>query len=105
MTVKLLVTLTVSVTMFGFIVQQLLVEILVNCTAHRGGDTHPPHHGCFDKNLGGNKIRWWHIVSGNENDLKSLDDIWEGVRIQAGWKLERCYVESNFLNKERQLPT
>jgi len=57
------------------------------------------------KNLGGNKIQWWHIVSGNENDLESLDDKWEGVRIQTGWKLERCYVEANFLNKERQPPT
>jgi len=57
------------------------------------------------KNLGGNKIRWWHIVSGNENDLESLDDKWEGFRIQTGWKLEHCYVEANFLNKERQPPT
>ena len=45
------------------------------------------------------------IVSDNENDLESLDDKWEGVRVQTGWKLEHRYSEANFLNKERQLPT
>ena len=54
--------------------------------------------------LGGNNIRWWHIVSGSENDLACLDNKWEEVRVQTGWKLEHCYVEANFLDK-RQPPT
>jgi len=55
------------------------------------------------KNLGGNKIRWWHIVSGNENDLESLDDKWEGVRIQTGWKLEHCMLKQIFSTRRDSL--
>ena len=30
------------------------------------------------KKLKGNKIRWWHILSGSESDLEALDRKWEG---------------------------
>ena len=34
------------------------------------------------KKLGGNNIRWWHKVSGSENDLACLDNKWEEVRVR-----------------------
>ena len=52
-----------------------------------------------------NKIRWWHILSGSESDLEALDKKWEGVKVQMSWKLERCYIDANFLDKGKQPTT
>lgn len=57
------------------------------------------------KKLKGNKIHWWHILSGSESDLEALDRKWEGVKIQMSWKLECCYIGANFLDKGKQPPT
>ena len=55
--------------------------------------------------LRGNKIRWWHILSGSESDLEALDKKWEGVKVQTSWKLECCYIDANFLDKGKQPTT
>ena len=57
------------------------------------------------KKLRGNKIRWWHILSGSESDLEALDKKWEGVKVQTSWKLECCYIDANFLDKGKQPTT
>ena len=45
-----------------------------------------------------NKIRWWHIISGDEDNLEKLEKEWEVVKAQTGGKLEKCYMdEENFL--------
>ena len=36
------------------------------------------------------KDRWWFLLHGKENDLKSLEDMWERIKLQTGWKLEVC---------------
>lgn len=57
------------------------------------------------KRLNNNKIRWWHIVSGDEGDLEKLEGEWESVKIQTGWKLEKCFVDENFLRNAASPPT
>ena len=57
------------------------------------------------KKLKGNKIRWWHILSGSESDLEALDKKWEGVKVQTSWKLESCYIDANFLDKGKEPTT
>ena len=53
------------------------------------------------KRLNNNKIRWWHIVSGDQpGDLEKLEGEWESVKIQTGWKLEKCFVDENFLRND-----
>lgn len=50
------------------------------------------------KTMRNNKIRWWHIISGDEDNLEKLEKEWEVVKAQTGWKLEKCYMdEENFL--------
>ena len=45
-----------------------------------------------------NIVRWWHVISGAEEDLKELQKAWEPVQVQTMWKLEPCllYVEKVF---------
>ena len=57
------------------------------------------------KRLHDNKTRWWHIVSGDEGDLDKLEGEWEAVRLQMGWKLEKCFVDENFLRNGDSPPT
>ena len=52
-----------------------------------------------------NKTRWWHIVSGDEGDLDKLEGEWEAVRLQMGWKLEKYFVDGNFLRNGDSPPT
>ncbi len=44
------------------------------------------------KTLDNNRLRWWHVVSGEEEILKQLEGEWEGVHCQTGWKIEPCLV-------------
>ena len=57
------------------------------------------------KRLHDNKTRWWHIVSGDEGDLDKLEGEWEAVKLQTGWKLEKCFVDGNFLRNGDSPPT
>ena len=57
------------------------------------------------KRLHDNKTRWWHIVSGDEGDLDKLEGEWEAVRLQMGWKLEKYFVDGNFLRNGDSPPT
>ena len=54
------------------------------------------------KKLPNNKIRWWHMLTGNEDELVSLENKWEAVKIQTGWKIEPCYVHETFLINGKQ---
>ena len=38
----------------------------------------------------GKTTRWWHVVSGDEETLKTLESEWEGVQQQLDWKIEPC---------------
>ena len=57
------------------------------------------------KRLHDNKTHWWHIVSGDEGDLDKLEGEWEAVKLQTGWKLEKCFVDGNFLRNGDSPPT
>ena len=54
------------------------------------------------KKLPNNRIRWWHILTGNEDELVSLEKKWEAVKVQTGWKIEPCYVHETFLINGQQ---
>jgi len=45
--------------------------------------------------MNGSRLRWWHIVSGEEKDLSQLELEWGRVQIQMSWKLEPCYKWSD----------
>ena len=34
------------------------------------------------------KDKWWFILKGDEEALKSLGNVWETVKLQTGWQLE-----------------
>ena len=36
------------------------------------------------------KDKWWFVLHGDENNLKSLETTWETVKLQTGWQLEQC---------------
>ena len=42
----------------------------------------------------GDRAGWWHVISGEENILKILEDEWEGVKRQLGWNILPCLVYS-----------
>ena len=43
------------------------------------------------------KLRWWHVLTAEEENLQILDHEWEGIRLQTGWKIEPCLVfKDNF---------
>ena len=43
------------------------------------------------KTTTGNRIRWWFVVRGSEEDLCNLGNEWDHINIQTSWKLEMCY--------------
>ena len=58
------------------------------------------------KSISGQKIRWWHVLTGKEEDLISLERKWDTVKIQTGWKIEPCYVsDSSFITSPTKPPT
>lgn len=58
------------------------------------------------KSISGQKVRWWHVLSGKEEDLISLERNWDTVKIQTGWKIEPCYViDSTFITSPGKSPT
>jgi hypothetical protein len=36
------------------------------------------------------KDKWWFVLHGDEDSLKSLEASWETVKLQTGWQLEQC---------------
>ena len=42
----------------------------------------------------GAKASWWHVISGEENTLKILENEWEGVKMQLGWNILPCFAFS-----------
>ena len=42
------------------------------------------------KTNNGKTTRWWHVLSGDEETLKTLESEWEGVQQQLDWKIEPC---------------
>ena len=36
------------------------------------------------------KDKWWFILKGDEEALKSLGNVWKTVKLQTGWQLEPC---------------
>ena len=36
------------------------------------------------------KDKWWFVLHGDENNLKSLETTWETVKLQTEWQLEQC---------------
>ena len=35
--------------------------------------------------------RWWFVLHSSEEALKSLEDKWNSIQMQTGWKLELCF--------------
>ena len=59
------------------------------------------------KQTSNSRIKWWHVVSGSEEELTKLEKVWELVQNQTAWKLEPCYrycdsCPSNFLGEDSQ---
>ena len=40
------------------------------------------------KTTTGNRIRWWLVVRGSEEDLCNLQNEWDCINFQTSWKLE-----------------
>ena len=36
------------------------------------------------------KARWWFVLHGEEDNMKLLENAWGMVRLQTGWRLEKC---------------
>ena len=51
------------------------------------------------KKLHDYRVRWWHVISGTEEDLDELQKVWEPVRIQTRWKLEPCFLHAEKVYK------
>ena len=47
-----------------------------------GGEVGPSNSG---------KSTYWFIIRGDEDILQKLDQEWDQVQMQIGWKLENCY--------------
>ena len=40
-------------------------------------------------------VKWWHVISGDENVLSTLDRNWENVALQTSWQIEPCLIASH----------
>jgi hypothetical protein len=54
-----------------------------------------------------NKPIWWFVVHGSENDLATLEEIWNKVEDHTLWQLQNCYMSQdppniNDPNKDNQ---
>lgn len=38
-----------------------------------------------------NKTLWWFVVHGNENDLTTLENLWDKIQCQTLWQLQSCF--------------
>ena len=39
-------------------------------------------------------MKWWHVLSGDEDVLSILDNNWEHVEVQTSWHIEPCLIAS-----------
>ncbi len=65
-----------------------------SCSALAVRNAYAISHHCLNKLMweGSSKIRWWwHIVSGNEDDLSQLEKERDSVQLQMTSKLKPCY--------------
>ena len=37
-------------------------------------------------------VKWWHIISSDEDVLSILDKNWEHVEVQNSWHIEPCII-------------
>ena len=44
----------------------------------------------FSHSTRSGKDKWWFIIKGDEEVMRSLENKWEPVKLQAGWQLEPC---------------
>ena len=40
-------------------------------------------------------VKWWHVISADENILSTLDRNWENVALQTSWQIEPCLIASH----------
>ena len=43
------------------------------------------------------KARWWFVLHGDEGNMKALENAWELVKLQTGWRLEQCTKPSDVM--------
>lgn len=43
------------------------------------------------------KARWWFVLHGDEGNMKALENAWEMVKLQTGWRLEQCTKPSDVM--------
>ena len=43
------------------------------------------------------KARWWFVLHGDEGNMKALENAWEMVKLQTGWRLEQCTKPSDVI--------
>ena len=36
------------------------------------------------------KTKWWFVLHGKEDNMRALENAWEKVKLQTGWRLEAC---------------
>ena len=44
------------------------------------------------------KTKWWFVLHGKEEMLKSLEENWSKVSVQTGWRLEQCTKPSDTMS-------
>lgn len=44
------------------------------------------------------KTKWWFVLHGKEETLKSLEENWSKVSFQTGWRLEQCAKPSDTMS-------
>ena len=42
-----------------------------------------------------NKVLWWYVVHGTEDELSMLEKEWEKVHNQTLWKLQDCFMPTS----------
>lgn len=48
-------------------------------------------HRKYKRGAHGQKARWWFVLHGSESMLTSIEQKWEGMMLQTGWKIEPCF--------------
>ena len=52
-------------------------------------------HRKYKHGTHGRKARWWFVLHGSESALASIEQKWESMSLQTGWKIEPCYRSSD----------
>jgi hypothetical protein len=71
------------------------VEVTLNKVLSLGDSDGISVRRKYKHGMHGRKARWWFVLHGSESTLANIEQKWESMTLQTGWKIEPCYRPSD----------